>query len=168
LQQHFPVPTIRRIQAPSQDSGEPIITIPKETFDTAKDIKKVITGVEGTIVQVIENSPTLGAMGGMSTTPGMLLKGPLGKFHDVSYIVIYGVLDQFLQEPNIDVNEFENMILQIVTALCKASDVCKITMRCQPKSKVSSLFPMNIASSFKYSCTSAHFLWIHKNHNVTM
>ena len=33
------------------------------------------------------------------------------------YKVIYGILDQFLEETNIELDEFENMILQIVIAL---------------------------------------------------
>jgi len=32
-------------------------------------------------------------------------------------LVIYGILDQFLEETNFELDEFENMILQIVIAL---------------------------------------------------
>ena len=32
-------------------------------------------------------------------------------------------MDQFLQEPNIDIDEFESLIFQIVTALHKIKDV---------------------------------------------
>jgi len=35
-------------------------------------------------------------------------------------------LDQFLQEPNIDIDEFERLILQIVTALRKIKEVLLI------------------------------------------
>ena len=38
-------------------------------------------------------------------------------------IVISGLVDQFLQEPNIDIDEFESLTIQIVTALHKIKDV---------------------------------------------
>jgi hypothetical protein len=46
--------------------------------------------------------------------------------HRPSVIVISGLMDQFLQEPNIDINEFGNLISQIVPALRRIKDVLLI------------------------------------------
>jgi len=46
--------------------------------------------------------------------------------HRPSVIVISGLIDQFLQEPNIDINEFGNLISQIVPALRRIKDVLLI------------------------------------------
>ena len=46
--------------------------------------------------------------------------------HRPSVIVISGLLDQFLQEPSIHVNEVENLISQIVPALRRIKDVLLI------------------------------------------
>jgi hypothetical protein len=43
--------------------------------------------------------------------------------HRPSVIVISGLMDQFLQEPNIHINEFGNLISQIVPALRRIKDV---------------------------------------------
>jgi hypothetical protein len=43
--------------------------------------------------------------------------------HRPSVIVISGLTDQFLQEPNIHINEFGNLISQIVPALRRIKDV---------------------------------------------
>ena len=45
------------------------------------------------------------------------------QIHKPKVIVISGLVDQFLQEPNIDINEFESLTIQIVTALHKIKDV---------------------------------------------
>jgi hypothetical protein len=42
--------------------------------------------------------------------------------HRPSVIVVSGLMDQFLQEPNIHINEFGNLISQIVSALRKIKD----------------------------------------------
>jgi hypothetical protein len=46
--------------------------------------------------------------------------------HRPSLIVISGLLDQFLQEPNMHINEFENLISQIVPALRRIKNVLLI------------------------------------------
>jgi hypothetical protein len=43
--------------------------------------------------------------------------------HKPKVIVISGLVDQFLQEPNINIDEFESLTIQIVTALHKIKDV---------------------------------------------
>ena len=43
--------------------------------------------------------------------------------HKPRVIVISDLVDQFLQEPNIDIDEFESLTIQIVTALHKIKDV---------------------------------------------
>ena len=48
------------------------------------------------------------------------------RLHRPSVIVISGLLDQFIQEPNIHINEFENLISQIVSALRRIKDVLLI------------------------------------------
>ena len=45
------------------------------------------------------------------------------QIHKPKVIVISGLMDQFLQEPNIDIDEFESLTIQIVTALHKIKDV---------------------------------------------
>jgi hypothetical protein len=45
------------------------------------------------------------------------------QIHKPKVIVISGLVDQFLQEPNIDIDEFENLTIQILTALHKIKDV---------------------------------------------
>ena len=45
------------------------------------------------------------------------------QIHKPKVIVISGLVDQFLQEPNIDIDEFESLTIQIVTALHKIKDV---------------------------------------------
>lgn len=45
------------------------------------------------------------------------------QIHKPRVIVISGLVDQFLQEPNIDIDEFESLRIQIVTALHKIKDV---------------------------------------------
>ncbi len=45
------------------------------------------------------------------------------QLHHPKVIIISGLLDQFLQEPNIDVEEFERLISQIVPALRRMKDV---------------------------------------------
>jgi len=45
------------------------------------------------------------------------------QIHKPRVIVISGLVDQFLQEPNIDIDEFESLTIQIVTALHKIKDV---------------------------------------------
>ena len=44
------------------------------------------------------------------------------QIHKPRVIVISGLVDQFLQEPNIDIDEFESLTIQIVTALHKIKD----------------------------------------------
>lgn len=44
------------------------------------------------------------------------------QIHKPREIVISGLVDQFLQEPNIDIDEFESLTIQIVTALHKIKD----------------------------------------------
>ena len=46
--------------------------------------------------------------------------------HRPSVIVISGLLDQFIQEPNIHINEFGSLISQIVTVLRRIKDVLLI------------------------------------------
>ena len=46
--------------------------------------------------------------------------------HRPSVIVISGLLDQFLREPSIHINEFGNLISQIVPALRRIKDVLLI------------------------------------------
>lgn len=46
--------------------------------------------------------------------------------HRPSVIVISGLIDQFLQEPNIHINEFASLISQIVSALRRIKDVLLI------------------------------------------
>ena len=46
--------------------------------------------------------------------------------HRPSVIVISGLLDQFLQDPSIHINEFGNLISQIVSALRSIKDVLLI------------------------------------------
>jgi Rad51 protein len=46
--------------------------------------------------------------------------------HRPSVIVVSGLMDQFLQEPNIHINEFGNLISQIVSALRKIKDALLI------------------------------------------
>jgi hypothetical protein len=48
------------------------------------------------------------------------------QLHRPSVIVISGLLDQFLQESNIHINEFENLISQIVPALRRIKNVLLI------------------------------------------
>ena len=45
------------------------------------------------------------------------------QIHKPKVIVISGLVDQFLQEPNIDIDEFEGLTIQIVAALHKIKDV---------------------------------------------
>ena len=45
------------------------------------------------------------------------------QIHKPKVIVISGLVDRFLQEPNIDIDEFERLTIQIVTALHKIKDV---------------------------------------------
>jgi hypothetical protein len=45
------------------------------------------------------------------------------QIHKPKVIVISGLVDQFLREPNIDIDEFESLTIQIVTALHKIKDV---------------------------------------------
>jgi len=45
------------------------------------------------------------------------------QIHKPKVIVFSGLVDQFLQEPNIDIDEFESLTIQIVTALHKIKDV---------------------------------------------
>jgi Rad51 protein len=45
------------------------------------------------------------------------------QIHKPKVIVISGLVDQFLQEPNINIDEFENLTIQIVAALHKIKDV---------------------------------------------
>jgi Rad51 len=45
------------------------------------------------------------------------------QIHKPKVIVISGLVDQFLQEPNIDIDEFQSLTIQIVTALHKIKDV---------------------------------------------
>jgi hypothetical protein len=48
------------------------------------------------------------------------------QIHKPEVIVISGLVDQFLQEPNIDIDEFESLTIQIVTALHKIKDILMI------------------------------------------
>lgn len=48
------------------------------------------------------------------------------QIHKPKVIVISGLVDQFLQEPNISIDEFESLTIQIVTALHKIKDVLLI------------------------------------------
>jgi hypothetical protein len=45
------------------------------------------------------------------------------QIHKPKVIVISGLVDQFLQEPNIDIDEYEILTIQIITALRKIKDV---------------------------------------------
>jgi hypothetical protein len=45
------------------------------------------------------------------------------QIHKPKVIVISGLVDQFPQEPDIDIDEFESLTIQIVTALYKIKDV---------------------------------------------
>jgi hypothetical protein len=45
------------------------------------------------------------------------------EIHKPKVIVIAGLLDQFLQDPSIEVEEFERLISQIVPALRKIKDI---------------------------------------------
>lgn len=45
------------------------------------------------------------------------------QIHKPKVIVISGLVDQFLQKPNMDIDEFESLIIQIVTALHNIKDV---------------------------------------------
>jgi Rad51 len=45
------------------------------------------------------------------------------QIHKPKVIVISGLVDQFLQEPDIDIDEFESLTIQIVTELHKIKDV---------------------------------------------
>ena len=48
------------------------------------------------------------------------------QIHKPKVIVISGLVDQFLQEPNIDIDEFESLTIQIVTALHKIKNILMI------------------------------------------
>lgn len=48
------------------------------------------------------------------------------QIHKPKVIVISGLVDQFLQEPGIDIDEFESLTIQIVTALHKIKDILMI------------------------------------------
>ena len=62
--------------------------------------------------------------------------------HRPSVIVISGLLDQFLQETNIHINEFGNLISQIVPALRRIKDVLLIiSSRFTEKEMVIPTFP---------------------------
>ena len=62
--------------------------------------------------------------------------------HRPSVIVISGLLDQFIQEPNIHINEFGGLISQIVPALRRIKDVLLIiTSRFGDEDMVVPTFP---------------------------
>jgi len=48
------------------------------------------------------------------------------QIHKPKVIVISGLVDQFPQEPDIDIDEFESLTIQIVTALHKIKDILMI------------------------------------------
>jgi hypothetical protein len=58
------------------------------------------------------------------------------QIHKPRVIVISGLVGQFLQEPNIDIDEFESLTIQIVTALHKIKDALIILTSCFGDNKI--------------------------------
>ena len=71
---------------------------------------------------------------------------------------IYGILDQFLEETNIELDEFEKYGIANSNSIVVTSDVCKITTGCYSKSKVSEIISYEYRFYFQILLYSASLL----------